>query len=366
MPNASAGRPLNPRQRLFVEHYLIDLNGKEAAIRAGYAPEGAAVRAAKLLRRPSVRGAVAAAMAARAARSATFFAGGITAERVIAEYEAIAFADIRHFAVWGPKGMRFASSRRLSPAETRLVGEIAEGANGVRRVRLFDKQAALNSLARILANAGRARFRLPETNNGANAATDHALSDLSLSDRPLSERQRRFADEFLKDFDASAAARRAGYALKSAPFLATKLRRYPGVAARIAAGIEARRVPIRAEADRVLAEYARIAFADIGRIADWDNKALRLKPKRRVAVGDSAAIATLGSFGSGSGAPGARLRLQLHDKVYALDMLAQHLGLLDPRMPGRALTRKWPAQRTSAALRQRLGHARSTRLSRAR
>ena len=127
------------------------------------------------------------------------------------------------------------------------------------------------------------------------------------------------------------------------------------MAVRIAAGLEARRAPIRAEADRVLAEYARIAFADIGRIADWDDKRLRLKPKRRAAVDDSAAIATIAA------SPGARLRLQLHDKVYALDALARHLGLLDPRMPGHALSRTWSAQRTSAALRDRLARTRRVR-----
>ena len=42
---------LNPRQSLFVENYLIDLNGKEAALRAGYTSRGAMVWAAKLLAR---------------------------------------------------------------------------------------------------------------------------------------------------------------------------------------------------------------------------------------------------------------------------------------------------------------------------
>src|SRR6185437_3980436 len=74
MSHASLPAALTARQALFVEHYLIDLNGKEAAIRAGYVPGAAKVRAAKLLRCLAVRRAVAPAMAARAARS------GIAAE----------------------------------------------------------------------------------------------------------------------------------------------------------------------------------------------------------------------------------------------------------------------------------------------
>jgi phage terminase small subunit len=336
---------LTPRQAFFVEHYLIDLNGKEAAIRAGYVPRAAKVRAAKLLRRPGVRQAVAAAMAARAARS------GITAERVIAEYARIAFADWRRFAAWGPRHMRFAAAGALGDDARAAVAELVEASGRLKRLRLFDKQAALNSLSRILTQGERARFPLGAANEHARAP---AGPDRAAAQAPLADRQRRFAAEFLEDFDASAAARRAGYAAASAPFQATKLRRHPAIAARIAAGVARKQRAVRVEADRVLAEYARIAFADIGRLADWSNKRLRLKPKRRIAPADSAAIARIDTSGA-SAARGVTLRLVLHDKVYALDMLARHLGLLDRRMPGGALKQKYAAQRTSAALRARLG-----------
>jgi len=345
MSTSSQAAPLQPRQLFFVEEYLIDLNGKEAAIRAGYTPEAAAVRAAKLLRRPKVREAVAAAMAARAERSRAFVAGGITAERVIAEYARIAFSDWRRFAAWGPKRVRFAAMRALSEDDRAAVAEIVEGEGGLRRVKLFDKQAALSSLSRIFAHGDGARFR----GGAANDDPPAALPNGAAVPYPLSERQRRFADEFLRDGNASAAATRAGYAPKSAAFQATKLRRYPGIAARIVAGIAARQRAIRIEADRVLAEYARIAFADIGRVADWSHQRLRLKPKRHVTREDSAAIERIDA------SRGVTLRLTLYDKVYALDMLARHLGLLDPRMPGDAAKRKYALRRTSAALRARLG-----------
>ena len=338
MPNSSRPQPLAPRQRVFVEQYLVDLNGKEAAIRAGYTPDAATVRAAKLLRRVPVRQAVAAAMAARAART------GITVERVIAEYARIAFADWRRFADWGPGHVRFAARRALTPDDRAAVAEIIEGANGVRRVRLFDKAAALNSLLRILDHAGTARFP-------GDAASDAARTPSApcAGSGPLSARQARFADEFLRDLDAGAAARRAGYAPRSAPHLAAKLRRHPGVAARIETGIAQRLDAIRVSADRVIEEYARIAFADIGRVADWDAKKLRLRNKARIVRADSAAIERLGA------GRGVRLRVTLYDKVYALDALARHLGLLDARMPGRTIGQKGPVQRTSAALRARLG-----------
>ncbi len=46
---------LPPRQQRFVDEYLIDLNGKQAAIRAGYAPGSAEVSASRLLSTDKVK-----------------------------------------------------------------------------------------------------------------------------------------------------------------------------------------------------------------------------------------------------------------------------------------------------------------------
>ncbi|HVA12071.1 MAG TPA: terminase small subunit [Stellaceae bacterium] len=340
-PELVPKRPLKPRHRLFIDQYLIDLNGKEAAIRVGYAPSDAHSRAARLLRRPEVKAAIGAAMAARAART------DITAARVLEEYALIAFADLRRFADWGPKGVRFRGAAALSAEDTRAVAELVEGdasRAGLHRVKLFDKLAALRSLQRILDGADAARFRL------AAEPAARVLPAPKKSARPqFTLRERRFAAEYVEDFAGTAAAIRAGYAPGGARSRATALLRHPRVAAAIEAGIEARRVSIRAAADRVLAEYARVAFADIGRIASWNAKRLRIKARRRLAPDDTAAIESLGA------PSGARLRLRLYDKVYALDALARHLGLLDPRMPGRPEWLSGSERRTSVALRARLG-----------
>lgn len=49
---------LNLKQQLFIEEYLVDLNGTQAAIRAGYAPKSAATTAAKLLKTPAIKDAI--------------------------------------------------------------------------------------------------------------------------------------------------------------------------------------------------------------------------------------------------------------------------------------------------------------------
>ena len=59
---------LNERQRLFVREYLVDLNGTQAAIRAGYSPKRAAEIAYENLRKPQIEAAIAEAHKAREER----------------------------------------------------------------------------------------------------------------------------------------------------------------------------------------------------------------------------------------------------------------------------------------------------------
>lgn len=82
---------LNEKQRKFVAEYVVDCNGKQAAIRAGYAPHSAEVTASKLLRQTKVADAVA------AERAKLQVLTGITASRVLAELEGMAFARHEHF-----------------------------------------------------------------------------------------------------------------------------------------------------------------------------------------------------------------------------------------------------------------------------
>ena len=51
-------RPLEPRQAKFVEEYLIDLNQTKAAIRAGYAENGASTQAVRLLAKANIQEAI--------------------------------------------------------------------------------------------------------------------------------------------------------------------------------------------------------------------------------------------------------------------------------------------------------------------
>ncbi|GAB4422291.1 MAG: terminase small subunit [Turneriella sp.] len=56
------GDTLSPKQELFVHHYLILLNGRKAAIKAGYSTKTATSIASEYLTKPNIRKAIQAAM----------------------------------------------------------------------------------------------------------------------------------------------------------------------------------------------------------------------------------------------------------------------------------------------------------------
>ncbi len=62
-------RGLTEKQRRFAEEYPIDLNGTQAAIRAGYSPNGAEVAAHRLLRNANIAAQVEIALAERSERT---------------------------------------------------------------------------------------------------------------------------------------------------------------------------------------------------------------------------------------------------------------------------------------------------------
>ncbi len=334
---------MNPRQRLFVAEYLVDLNGKEAAIRAGYRAAGAKVRAAKLLADPAVASTLAQAMVARGGRT------GITASRVIAEYSKIAFFDMRRIARMAGRSLLMLPASRVPADCSAAIGMLAEETvKGRLRVSVvpFDKLGALNSLGRILGVFGGARVDEARLKDRVAPAAAALVAREALP--PASAAQRRFAKEYLVDFNGSAAARRAGYADLSGPNQATRLLHYPGIAARVEAGIDARLADPLARADRVIEEYAAIAFADMKRVAHWTNTRITLRARRDMGTADAAAIELVEA---GTGTP---TRIRLHDKKYALDRLAMHLGILDRVTQGGRANRRYSEQKAARLLRARI------------
>ncbi|HEX3973197.1 MAG TPA: terminase small subunit [Stellaceae bacterium] len=137
------------RERRFVAEYVRVPNGRQAAIRAGYAPVRAATQAARLLAKPAVAAAVEEANAKRAEKKR------ITADRVMEELGRMAFSNMGDYVTWGPNGMELRDYALLDEDQTAAIADIEPKGNGKQaRLKLYDKLAALNALARHLGMIG--------------------------------------------------------------------------------------------------------------------------------------------------------------------------------------------------------------------
>ena len=131
---------ISERQKRFV----IDLNAKQAAIRAGYSPKTAEVQASRLLSLVKVQDEIAKAMEDREKRT------GITQDRVLAELSAIAFAKATDYVEVDDDGsVKIKPTASLTDEQKKAIAGIKEGANGI-EIKLTDKTKALEMLSRHL------------------------------------------------------------------------------------------------------------------------------------------------------------------------------------------------------------------------
>ena len=139
---------MTPKQKRFCQEYLVDLNGTQAAIRAGYSKKTAEVQGSRLLTNVKVQAAI------QEQQKRIAHNLGVTAECIVAEYARIAFADIGALADWNSRGMTIRPATELVPDQTAAIQEVVltptkDGGISI-RIKLHDKIRALDSLARHL------------------------------------------------------------------------------------------------------------------------------------------------------------------------------------------------------------------------
>lgn len=110
--------PLSPKQARFVSEFLVDLNGKAAAIRAGYSEKSAIQIASNLLAKAEVKAAVAAGRAKVAAKLE------VTAEAVVAELAKLGFANMSDYMRVDSDGAPRLDFARLTRDQAAALTEI--------------------------------------------------------------------------------------------------------------------------------------------------------------------------------------------------------------------------------------------------
>lgn len=139
----------------------------------------------------------------------------------------------------------------------------------------------------------------------------------------MTDKQKRFCEEYMIDLNATQAAIRAGYSPKTAHQTGAENLSKPVIQNCIAQlqAEQSRRTGVNA--DRVVRELARIAFANASDLIDPETASVKLDASRD----DLAAVQSIKvkSFGE----DGLEHEVKLADKLKALDLLGRHLGMFN-------------------------------------
>lgn len=144
---------MTPKQRRFVDEYLIDLNATQAAVRAGYAESSASDIGRQLLRKTPVASEIALRQSKIEEKAI------VTREQVLRELLAIGMSDVRK--LFDDKGNMIpinqlddATAASIAGIESieeyEGVGENRTAVGMVRKIKRFDKTKALELLGRHL------------------------------------------------------------------------------------------------------------------------------------------------------------------------------------------------------------------------
>lgn len=143
----------------------------------------------------------------------------------------------------------------------------------------------------------------------------------------LTQKQQRFVEEYLIDLNATQAAIRAGYSVKTANEQGSQNLAKLSIQSAIAEAMAERSKRTGVNQDRVVQELARIAFVKATDIVDAEG---RIKES---ATDDDLACIEVIKHEKFTGEAGIseRFEIRISSKLKALEMLGKHLGMWDDK-----------------------------------
>lgn len=145
----------------------------------------------------------------------------------------------------------------------------------------------------------------------------------------LSEKQQRFVDEYLIDLNATQAAIRAGYSVRTAQEQGYQLLRKTSVQTEIAKHMARRSKRTGLNQDRVVMELAKIAFVNAADVINSEDATIRTG----ATADDTAAIQSVKvKVIPTKEGEGVEREIRLNDKIKALELLGRHLGMWNDKI----------------------------------
>lgn len=142
----------------------------------------------------------------------------------------------------------------------------------------------------------------------------------------MTKKQKLFVEEYLLDLNATQAAIRAGYSPETAGAIGAENLKKPQIQNAIARAMAERSRRTGVNAERVVLELAKIAFANAGDLIDAQDATVRDGASRE----DLAAIQSIKVKDMGD--MGIEREVRLADKLKALELLGRHLGMFSDRL----------------------------------
>lgn len=144
--------------------------------------------------------------------------------------------------------------------------------------------------------------------------------------RKLTDKQKRFVEEYLIDLNATQACIRAGYSANNAKQIGSELLDKTRLQIDEAMAERSKRTGINQ--DRVIQELSRIAFVNITDVVDEDGEI-----RRDASADDLACIESVKIKDSDNQFGGSREReVKLAPKLKALELLGKHLGMWNNKL----------------------------------
>lgn len=161
-----------------------------------------------------------------------------------------------------------------------------------------------------------------------------------MSANKLTDKQKAFVDEYLKDLNATAAAERAGYSKKTAYSIGQENLSKPVIKEYLQKRQADRERRTEITQDRVLQELAKIGFADIKSYLAFKTALTTVgHDDDGNPIFDYAQVIELNDSEEVDGAPisevslkDGTLKFKLHDKVAALEKIGRHLGMFNDKL----------------------------------
>lgn len=150
----------------------------------------------------------------------------------------------------------------------------------------------------------------------------------------IEPKQQRFADEYLVDSNATAAAIRAGYSARSARVTSAKLLKNPRVAAYIAERRNRIATKLEITTERILEEARRLAFVDPANLVHPDGKLKgihEIDENTRAAIASVEVVEICEGVGKNRRRVGTTTKFKLWDKNPAIERLFKHFDLFPPK-----------------------------------